>query len=293
MLKGFFGKSSGDAPRGQEIDLARIRTLIEFFPIGKKLRYFPEFHEDIILDTLVVAYCANGHFLYSMESIGMDRHGMPNLFRVDEEKFRLPAAGLKNFQLLVPDTSYLEKKLDYTRRARIGHNGQFAAGNNISLISNAGMRGVSTIDTEVAKQVQLPGGPYAHTDMILLTPDLATLSVTDQRQKPRARTNVPVTVTLPTDDVLQGTLLDISDARVRLRLNVRGPMPSMRKDDPLKIEIDLGKTERHYPLKGSIVRGSAGTCVVTLVGQIVAGRLAPLSDLDLLELKAGLLNYGR
>ncbi|MDR2452903.1 MAG: PilZ domain-containing protein [Candidatus Accumulibacter sp.] len=293
MLKGLFGKSSGDAPRGREIDLDRIGTLIEFFPIGRKLRYFPEFHQDIVLDTLVVAYCVNGHFLYSMESIEMDRSGLPSLFRADDGRFRLPAAGLRNFQLLVPDTSYLEKKLDYTRRARIGHNGQFAVGNSISLISNAGMKGVSTIDTEVARQVLLPDGPYAHSNMILLTPDFATLSVTDQRRKPRARTNVPVTVILSTNEALSGTLVDISEAKVRLRLEERGPMPSIRRDDDLRIEFHLGESERRYSLQGSVLRGSAGTCVVALAGQIVSGQIVPFSDLDLLELKAGLLNYGR
>jgi hypothetical protein len=296
MLASLFGKNrgaSGEAPRQEKIDLDRIRALIEFFPIGKKLRYYPEFHQDIVLDTLVVAYRANGHFIYSMESIEADRNGLPLLFRSDEERFRLPAAGLRSFQLLVPDTSHLERKLDYTRRAQIGRSGQFATGNSISLISNAGMKGVSTLDTEVVKQILLPDGPYAHTNMVLLTPDLDTLSVSDQRKKPRARTNVPVTVFLPTDEVLQGTLVDISDARIRLRLDGRGALPALRKGDALDLEIRLGESERQYSVKGSVIRCSAETCVVALDGQIVAGRLVPFTDLDLLELKAGLLNYGR
>ena len=67
MLKRLFGKSRGaskDTPHTahgpEKIDPGRIRTLIEFFPIGKKLRYYPEFNKEIVLDTLVVAYCANG-----------------------------------------------------------------------------------------------------------------------------------------------------------------------------------------------------------------------------------------
>jgi hypothetical protein len=299
MLASLFGKSrdaSGDAPRQEKIDLDRIRALIEFFPIGKKLRYYPEFHQDIVLDTLVVAYRANGHFIYSMESIEADRNGLPLLFRVDEERFRLPAAGLRSFQLLVPDTSHLERKLDYTRRAQIGRNGQFAIGNSISLISNAGMKGVSTLDTEVVRQILLSDGPYAHTNMVLLTPSLATLSVSDQRRKPRARTNVPVTAFLPADEVLQGTLVDISDARIRLRLdglNGRETLPALRKGDALDLEIHLGESERQYSVQGSVIRCSAETCVVALAGQIDAGRLVPFTDLDLLELKAVLLNYGR
>ena len=168
MLKRLFGKSRGaskDTPHTahgpEKIDPGRIRTLIEFFPIGKKLRYYPEFNKEIVLDTLVVAYCANGHFIYSMESIETDRDGQPSVFRAEGDTVRLPAAGLKTFQLLVPDTSDLEMKLDYLRRAQISRHGQFGVGNTISLISNAGMKGVSTVDTEVAKQVLLRDGPYA------------------------------------------------------------------------------------------------------------------------------------
>ena len=70
MLKTLFGKNLG-ASKGElgshaataKVDIARVRTLIEFFPIGKKLRYYPEFNKDIVLDTLIVAYCVNGHFV--------------------------------------------------------------------------------------------------------------------------------------------------------------------------------------------------------------------------------------
>ncbi|MFT3961874.1 PilZ domain-containing protein [Propionivibrio sp.] len=301
MLKSLFGKSHGassdaaHAAHGRErVDLGRIRTLIEFFPIGKKLRYYPEFNKDIVLDTLVVAYCANGHFVYAMESIETDRDGLPTVFRGDEDKVRLPATGLRTFQMLVPDTSDLEMKLDYLRRAQISRNGQFSAGNNISLISNAGVKGVSTVNTEVAKQVVLRDGPYAQMNMVLLTPDLNTLAVTDQRRKPRTRINVPVTALLPAENYTgECTLVDISDAEVRIRLGERGAVPAIHEGDAMIVDIRLGEAERRYSVKGSVVRRSAETCVLGLDGQIREGRLVPFAPLDLLELKAGLLNYGR
>ena len=65
MLKTLFGKNFGssrevpaDNTSAAKIDLGRVRTLIEFFPIGKKLRYYPEFNKDIVLDTLIVAASA-------------------------------------------------------------------------------------------------------------------------------------------------------------------------------------------------------------------------------------------
>ena len=73
MLKTLFEKTFGSASSANEasahnspaaFQLARIRTLIEFFPIGKKLRYYPEFKQDIVFDTLILAYCVNGHYVY-------------------------------------------------------------------------------------------------------------------------------------------------------------------------------------------------------------------------------------
>ena len=59
------------------------------------------------------------------------------------------------------------------------------------------------------------------------------------------------------------------------------------------VEIRLGEAERHYSAKGSVIRRSSETCVIRLDGQLREGRLVPFSPLDLLELKAGLLNYGK
>ena len=60
--------------------LARIRTLLEFFPIGKKLRYYPEFKQDIVFDTLILAYCVNGNYVYSSDAIDRDAEGNPTVF---------------------------------------------------------------------------------------------------------------------------------------------------------------------------------------------------------------------
>jgi len=236
----------------------------------------------------------NGSFVYSGESIDRDSDGYPTMFRAGENEERIPVSRLKLLQLLVPDTTELELKLDYARRALIGRGRQFIKGNSISLISKAGTRGVSTVDTEVAKNFVLKDGPYANTQMILLTPELHTLVVTDQRKKARAKTSVPVRVSLA-DERLSGsyTIADISDGAVRIRVRDRDTtMPEMNRGDEVYLDIDLGESERHYTIKGSVFRRSAETCIVHLEGLLHDGRLASFSSLDLLELKAGLLNYG-
>lgn len=279
----------------QTIDLDQIRTLIEFFPIGKKLNYYPEFKKEIVFDTFVVAYCVNGHFIYSAEAIERDSQGYPTFFQIGANERRSAISGLKLFQLLVPDTSDLEMKLDYQRWSLIGRGRQFNKGNYISLISNAGGKGVSTVDTEVAKQIVLPDGPYANTKMILLTPELQTLAVSDQRRKARAKTCVPVMVAIA-GGPLSGpcTIVDISDDAVRLRVRDRNTMmPAMRQGEEVILEIDLGEAKRQYTIKGSVLRRSPETCSISLKGLLKAdGKFGSFGPLDFLELKAGLLNYG-
>lgn len=303
MLKSLLGRSLGsgeakESPSGRAsltgAELAQLKTLIEFFPIGKKLRYYPEFKKEIVFDTLVVAYCVNGKFVYSGESVDRDPEGAPTMFRIGENEGRTPVSDLKLFQLLVPDTSDLEMKLDYHRRALIGRGRQFNKGNYISLISNAGGKGVSTVDTEVAKQVVLPDGPYAHSKMILLTPDLDTLSVTDQRRKSRAKTRAPVTLSVTEGRLsVPCTIVDMSEGDVRIRVRDRDmTMPPLHKGNEVILDVDLGTAERHYTIRGSVIRRAAETCVIQLDGLLEDGKFARFSPLDLLELKSGLLNYG-
>lgn len=285
---------AGDGELKGGAQAARLRTLVDFFPIGKKLRYYPEFKVDIVLDTLIVAYCVDGHYLYSGDAIERDHEG--NLLAFDGgDQRRIAATAVRQFQLLVPDTSHLEIKLDYLRRAEIGRGKQFSKGNCITLISNAGGKGVSTVDTEVDRQANLPDGPYAHMDMVLLTPDLASLQVSDQRRKSRAKLLAPVILHVADAKMaLPCQLVDISEGEVRLRIAEHGAsMPPLQAGEGVVVEADLGVAERHYTLKGSVIRRSQETCVLLLEGQVSAGRYHPFTPLDLLELKAGLINYSR
>lgn len=303
MLKKLFGgvRGSGDieaqekpAPRRKAVDREKLKLLTEFFPIGKKLRYIPEFKKEIIFDTLLVAYVVNGDPIYSWESIDLDPRGYPTAFRVGERDESVPAADVTLFQLLVPDTSDLEMTLDYYRRAMIGRGRQFSKGNYISLISNAGARGVSTMDTEVAKQIVLKDGPYAQTNMVLLTPELNTLEVTDQRNRTRAKTCVPTTFSVD-GAPLRGpcTVVDISDSAVRVRVRDGETMPPMRQGDQVMLEIELDEGERQYTISGLVIRRSSEACVVKLDSFRKEGRFVAFGPLDILELKAGLLNYGK
>jgi hypothetical protein len=272
---------------------AWLKALIELFPIGKKLRYYPEYKMDIVFETIIIAYCVNGHFLYSSTFIDRDADGFPTFFRTgdDDEGFHVSEVNL--FQLVVPDTSDLEVKLDYESRASLGRGRQFVKGNSISLISSATGRGVTTVDTEVAKVVVQKDGPYSPMKLILLTPELDSFVVTDQRLKARAQISVPLMMST-LDGPLFGpcTIVDISDDAVRIRLpSNNNNFPKFPIGTEIILVVNLANSEHQFNIKGLVIRSFPEIRVVKLSALLKEGKYCPLSPFDSIELKSGLLNY--
>lgn len=304
MFKALFGgkQSSQEAAETPEMPATlmrkprpeELRQVVEFFPIGKKIRYSPEYKKEVILDTLIVAYCVDGEYIYSWDAIEFNDDGAPTAFLVGPKVQRIDIDRVGEFQILVPDTSDQEATLDYPRRAMIGRGRQFHKGNAIALISNAGALGVSTMETEVDKHFVLKDGPYAQSAMVLLTPQLETITVTDQRGTHRARIDVPVTMTIQERLRGPGVIVDISDAALRIRVREGHTMPPMGRGDDVTLDIDFGgDQERLFRIKAAVIRRSPESCVVRIVAQFKDRRFVPLGPLDMLELKAGLLNYGK
>lgn len=276
------------------IDTAKLKVLTEFFPIGKKLRYYPDVQLDVVFDTIIVAYCVNDRFIYSRDAIETDSNGNPSTFVIGEEKVELPVDHIQQLHLLVPDTSDMEGTLDYDRRAIIGRSRQFLKGNAITLMANAGARGVSTLRTQVAEQVTIKDGPYANSKMVLLNPELDSFSVTDQLHKSRGKTRVPVALYFKKDEPPYPCVLsDFSESSVGLRANEnQHTMPPMEQDDAVTIVINLGEAAKTYTIKGRILRRSTDSCVIRLEELFKDHEFSHFNLLDFLELKTGLLNYG-
>lgn len=299
LLEGIGGYGGGDqqaasSPPRSAFDPDELKTFASFFPIGKKLRYYPEFKKDIIFDTVLVAYCVDGEFIYSCDHVVFDSEGNLEAFLLGDGSTRRSVTVVKRLQVLVPDTSDQELSLDYNRRAAIGRNRQFNKGNYISLQSNGGALGQATMDTEVAKRIVLPDGPYANVDMVLLTPELDSIDVIDQRGKHRTKTCVPVTMAVA-DNRLHGpcTIIDVSDGGVRIRVRDGATMPEMDKGTEAILEVSFGEREPPYQIKGVVIRRSPEACVVSLDALMKDGRFASFSQLDRVELKSRLLNFGK
>lgn len=303
MLKSFLRSVSGGTEGGDQaqaasshaLDLERLRLLVDYFPLGKKLCYIPEFKKEIVFETLLVAYCIDGEYVYSWESIEHDAAGVPVAFLVGPNARRIPLERVRSFQVLLPDTSDQEQKLDYQRRALIGRGRQFNKGNYISLISSGGRRGLASMDTEVVKRLVLHDGPYANAEMVLVTPELKSIVITDQRSKSRADIRVPVTITVA-DVQLQWacTIVDVSDDALRIRVHDGETMTQMGRGEEVVLAFDLSGAEYIYAIKGTVIRRSPQAAVIKLEAFSKGGEhFAVYGPLDRLELKALLINYGK
>lgn len=272
----------------------KLKMLVENFPIGKRLRYSPEYQRDIVFDTIIVGYSVNDHLLYSREAVRLDEEGGLASFAFGPGKPALAADKVRKLYLVVPDTSDMERSLDYNRRAALGRAGQFVQGNAITLIGDSSQRGVPTVDTQVEKRLKLADGPYAEHRMILLDPDLATLAVTDQRKKPRQQTEIPADLYLQEGaPACRCLVADFADLTVRLRSrDGNGAMPLMQPKDEVTLVIDLGELAKTYLIRGAVFRSSANDAVIELKLLYRDGDFSPFKLMEVLELKAGLLNYG-
>ena len=275
------------------IDIATLKLLIEHFPIGKGLRYSPDAHLAIVFDTIVVAYCVNEHYIYSRNAIKTDASGNPLAVLVEEGGTEVAADKILQLNLLVPDTSDLEGTLDYDRRSLIGRSSQFLEGNVITLIAGAGVNGAATLTTHVVQQLILAEGPYTHSKMILLRPELDSLSAADRLHKSRGKASVPVELHFKKGEAPYPCILsDFSEAAVGLHVrDHQGSMPAIEKDDAVIIVINLGEGAKAFTIKGRVVRCAADSCVIHLEQLLKGHEFARLTLLDSLELKTGLLNF--
>ncbi|MBI4987349.1 MAG: hypothetical protein HZC23_00890 [Rhodocyclales bacterium] len=284
-------------PKGREeaadmvLDGDRMKMLGEHFPIGKKVRYFPEYQRDIVFHTIIIAWRVNDHYIYSREAIRRDEDGLPESFLVGERKTRLALDKVRRLQLMVPDTTDMERTLDYIRRANLGRNGQFVRGNAITLIADTCRNGIPSVDTQVDSRLRMKDGPYTDNQMILLRPDLDTLKIADQRQKARVQSRVPVNLYLKEDAPPVGCILgDFSDVSLRLKAAPGQAMPPLKVNDKVVVVINLGDAASTYRIKGSVFRAAADACVIKLKQLYKDGDFSAIKTMDVLEIKTGLLN---
>ncbi len=284
------GRQASGSMVDEPLALPRINELIQHYPIGEKVRYYPEFQKDGALDTLILGYGINGYFVYSPLEIRATA-GVLRLFTGEEH---ILISELESFSLLIPFNPDDDNKRDYVRRAELGPRGPFRRHNTITLTANSDDGILCHLDTLVRKIMPVSGGIYAGHQVVLLDVIPSSLVLTDQRQHYRVNTRLPATLSLRDGGTYACTLWDFAEQSVQLNLEESAEeLDGLSEFRRLTLCFDLGSEHQPkcFELDGSMYRKSDGRLVMKLQGIYKNGKLETLGLVDILDIKASLQRH--
>ena len=266
-----------------------LKLFVESFPIGRKIKYTPEFKRDVVFPTIVIGYRLNDKFLYINDDVMLDESGTPMAFRTEAGTVRADA--LEKFELLLPDTSDLEKQLDYFTRAELGRDGQFRKGNSVTLFVDTDERGIPTVDTRVVRRQTMANGPFAGSATLLVAVDLTTLVMADKRKRHRVEAAIPAILSWGIEQPsFQGVLQDFSERWLRVGVPEPGAtMPSLAEGEEVGVQVDAG-TGAPVFVRGVVFRRADAYLVVEYQQILKYGKFDKIGLMDVMEIKTALLN---
>jgi hypothetical protein len=296
FIKNSFGSAGNDEPDlgGIGLDGGHICQLMQFFPIGTKLSYYPEFRKEIVLESVIIAYSINGDLIYSA---AYATYQGGNLSFNDQGKKRVYSR-INSFRITVPvlDPSN-EVQLDYERREELQKVGGMARGNTLTLTGLKQNGQVPVVETTVNKRSILKQGLYANQTVAMLDVDTNSFVLTDQRAHVRLRTNMLLSAQFYSGDSLNlvnCTMVDFSDCSLRLAFDEEYPAEALPEEgEDLVLSFHLPGRAENISLMGNVFRIEGKAAVVMLQGGLEDGQTVPLSPIHILEIKANLLQSGQ
>ncbi len=296
FIKKSLGMGSGEAKKAKQVERESIScetivNFIRYFPIGTKLRYYPEYRKDIMMDTLLVAYWINGELVYSTQGVTFNNNILVFHDRGSPKSYQK----VESFRLVVPVFDEQESKLDYSKREELAKIGGMARGNTITLIAEKSAGHVPVIETVVNKRAVLKEGLYANQNIAVLDVDFDSLAITDQRAHLRLQTNVPVSIQV--SDSGQSRLLncrmkDFADCSLRVDMDHDLIVDSRPKEgDEIIVSFHLPNIAEQISIAARVYRVMGDAIVLMFTGRIVQGRMQPLNQMDVLNIKANLLQH--
>lgn len=270
----------------------QLRQLVTHYPIGEKIHYYPEYLDRVSLETMILGYEINEKQIYARDHVHLVNDDAVEFF-LEGSGDTLTAADLASFALIVPDTSDLEKTLDYNSRALLGRSGQFVRGNSITLVAAASKTGTPILDTTVIRRSQVKQGYYQDYNIVTLDPRLDSLKMKDHRQENRMALSLSCTLFSPLDGEFgQGcTLLDCSESYVRIEVpQVQLKELELTEGMPVRLHLPMPIIDRAFDLKGEVFAiRTEGKVVLKLKGVRKADKFEDLQLMDRLDLRACLV----
>lgn len=288
------GESVSTLKAGGPLEVARLTEFLRYFPPGEKVRYYPEYQKEAVLDTIVLGYGVNNQYIYSPIDIRHQPDGERDVLRLSVDGHEILIREIDSFCFLIPYNRDDQNKLDVETKAKLGAKGAFRTNNTITLVACSSGGTLSYVDTLVSKIIPLNSGIYAGHEVVVLDVIPDSLELTDQRQHYRLHTWIPATLTIDDSDVYQCTIKDLSEESVRLVFEQsREELSGLTESQRLTLMVNLGTESqpKEYVLDGTMYRKTDYSLVMMLRGVYKNNSLVPIDLVDVLDIKASLLQH--
>jgi len=314
----FFGlkrgkNSSSSTISSQEnvkgLSMQKVLQVMEHFPIGFRMQYFPEYLKEKKIDTIIAAYVVNDYVIYSNKDIAtIDQEDGEKGIEMHQDGDTIKLERIYEFQVLIPNIDRLE--IDFRASAVIKQEGEkvyrekkandFLRGNSITLFyRNPALKGILQLDTEVAKKVIFQNGPYAKRKLVMLQPLLESFECIDFRRFARINTRIPVHVSLGESrkraqgTVTEGFIQDFSERFVRVEVEQEKMqlIDSLRVGENIVLKVFLDEQESELVLKGSVFRKRKNNVIVSLRNVLKEGEFQTIDGLDEIYIKSLMLDH--
>jgi len=275
------------------LDVHAISRLMRHFPVGGKLQYYPEYKKDILLDTVAIAYLINNNYIYSAANLKVE--GNPGQLEFDDQDKHYAFKKISHFRIVLPVHSESEAKLDYIRREELHKIGGLVKNNVITLMAQQEGGQVPVLETLVEKRTILKDGFYANQTVAILDVDIGSLMLSDQRAHLRLNTNIPATIQVNKKGeyaLLNCMMLDFCDRSLRLQVDddfADAAMPRQR--GKVIVSFNLPGQSEYISLVGEVFRIVDKSMVIMLSGAVEKGQEVALGQIELLKIKANLLQH--
>jgi len=269
------------------LDSDGLARLLPFFPIGNKLSYFPEFKQELMLSTAIIAYAINNELVYSNNDISwQEEDGVFQLYLLGKQLKKI-----ESFCFIMPTVGRGEEELDYARKERLGKDGGFIKGNNITLNGEQGDGRLPVLDTTVRKQLILKEGHFIGHKVAILDIDPRAFKLIEQRRYVRLKTDIVGEIQTRLGQVPQRcTMVDFSDRAVRIIHDSEGSeRPSFREGSTVTLSFDLPKSAEARVIRGKVIRQHDATVVMALDNIKREKDFEKVELFDIMEIKANLL----
>ena len=271
------------------------------FPIGSRIRYYPEYQKSVKLDSIILGYGINNFLVYSHQDIKQVKEKNRTVVYVKSPEASYPVKRFTEFYLLLPFMT--RTTLEYpvgaatdgykSKRPQERKVNDFRRGNSIVICTQTpSKKGLPHLDSTVLRVMKPTDGYYINRDLVILKPQLDTFECIDNRRFKRLITNIPCTFLLPQDRKEHACVIkDFTEKSIRIQLESDpGLIKRIQKGQNLVLQIGPAEQKDLLNISATTIKRRKDQVVISLVGLKKSKGFQPIDPIDELYIKATLLN---